>query len=527
LRPARLATEAPFGAVNLRTQLTLAFLLLTLVPSAVIGVIAVRQVLEVNAIWESAGFDQQMDSSVNVAVRTLERMRYDLDNAAGPLVNRWIDELPDLSPDSPEREYILRYLEDVGFDFVMIYAPTDTGLVLVSEVHPDHSEHHADLLGTEVEEHDPDEGPLESMSGAYAYVRDIANGHRVAVGYSLGENFFADLFEIRLGRSMWQQVVDYKQLRLNFSMVLIASLLTAAVVLAIFGGAYLSRRMAGPVTELSEQLDTMAPGPTLHEISEPRPASPEVQALTSAFNSLTDRLRATQLELLRTERVAGSATVARHVAHEIKNPLSTLGLATRRLERRLETLPEEERAVAGESLAAMRKEFEILEDMAETFSELGRMAQPLKLARFDLNQMTRSVCALYGQGTVRVELDLDPGLTDIQGDERSLRRMVANLLKNAIEAQSGGGQVTIRTRSRGSRISLEVEDEGHGIPEEIRAQVFEPGFSTKRRGSGVGLFLARTIVEQHGGSIDIQSESGKGTLVRVELPALGEGGSVT
>jgi signal transduction histidine kinase len=513
--------------VNLRTQLTIAFLFLTLVPSAVIALIAVRQVLEVNALWESAGFDQQMDSSINVAVRTLDRMEADLENAAGPLVNRWIDELPEMTEGSPEHDYVLRYLEDVGFDFVMFYAPIDSGYVLVSEIHPDHSGLHSPQLAIEVGEHDPAEGPLESVTGVYAYVRDIAYGYRVVVGYSLGENFFADLFEIRMGRNMWQQVLEYKENRLNYSMVLIASLLIAATVLAVFGGRYLSRRLAGPVSELSHQIESMPPGPGLHGVPEPRGSTPEVRALTSAFNSLTERLRDAQLDLLRAERVAGSATVARHVAHEIKNPLSTLGLATRRLERRLETLPESERAVAAESLDAMRREFEILEDMAETFSELGRMAEPLTLAKFDLNQMTRSVCSLYEHGEARVELDLDPELPMIEGDERSLRRMVTNLIKNAVEAQGEEGRVVIRTAARNGGVTLEVEDAGHGIPEEILSRVFDPGFTTKKRGSGVGLFLARTIVEQHGGGITIESEEGKGTLVMVELPAHGGDRTVT
>lgn len=513
--------------MNLRTQLTIAFLFLTLVPSAVIAVIAVRQVLEVNALWESAGFDQQMDSSINVAVRTLDRMESDLEKAAGPLVNRWVDELPDMTAGSPEYEYVVRYLKDVGFDFVMFFAPIDSGYVLVSEIHPNHTVPHPRRLAIEVGEHDPAEGPLESLSGVYAYVKDIAYGYRVVVGYSLGENFFADLFEIRMGRNMWQQVLRYKELRLNYSMILIASLLIAATALAVFGGRYLSRRLAGPVSELSYQIETMAPGPGLHGVPEPRHATPEVRALTSAFNSLTDRLRETQRELLRSERIAGSATVARHVAHEIKNPLSTLGLATRRLERRLDSLPESEREVAAESLTAMRKEFEILEDMAETFSELGRMAEPLTVARFDLNQMARSVCSLYGHGTASIEFDLDSGLPMIEGDERSLRRMLTNLIRNAVEAQEDDGKVSIRTAARNGGIVLEVRDEGHGIPEEIKARVFDPGFSTKKRGSGVGLFLARTIVEQHGGRIGIESEAGKGTLVRVELPAHGGDRTVT
>ena len=519
LRPARLPPLVCRAAVSLRTQLTIAFLVLTLVPSAVVSFTAWRQIVQVNALWESAGFETPLRSSVNVARRSLERMQYDLENAAGPLVERWRDAPPDLENDAAERLYVTRFLDDVGFDFVHVYAPTDRGLALVSDVHPGHAREHPPIFVEEVAAHIPEEGPLESSQGVFAYVHDVAGGRRVVVGYILDPNFFLDLSEVRLGMGLLNALTDNARLLLTSSIILIVSLLVAVALLAVFGGWFLSLRLAGPVSELSHQLETMAPGPTLQAVTEPRHASREVHALTAAFNALTGRLRSTQQKLLRSERLAGSAMVARHVAHEIKNPLSTLGLATRRLGRRLETLAEADRVVARDSLAAMRKEFELLEEMAETFSELGRMAEPLSREPLELNVLVRSVHVLHEGGSVRFELDLTPGLPPIQADEKALRRVLSNLVKNAVEAQSGSGRVTVRTSHQDGRVILAVEDDGPGIPEEVRARVFEPGFSTKQRGSGVGLFLARALVEQHGGHIEIDTETGKGTVVRVTLPA--------
>jgi signal transduction histidine kinase len=110
------------------------------------------------------------------------------------------------------------------------------------------------------------------------------------------------------------------------------------------------------------------------------------------------------------------------------------------------------------------------------------------------------------------------------GDERQLRRVLRNLVKNSCEAQPGGGRVTITTR-RGDApdtVAVEVADEGPGMDPATVARAFEPGFSTKGRGSGVGLTVSRRVVEQHGGSLDIETAPGRGTRVTVVLPALAE-----
>ena len=183
------------------------------------------------------------------------------------------------------------------------------------------------------------------------------------------------------------------------------------------------------------------------------------------------------------------------------------------------SMPSDEERVSREALMAMRKEFEVLEDMAETFSELGRMAEPLNRAPLQLNHLCRSVATLHAEGPVQIDVDLEDDLPLVDGDERSLRRVLSNLVKNAIEAQPNGGVILFRTHSNAASVYLEVRDEGPGIPEDVRARVFEAGFSTKSRGSGVGLFLARAVVERHGGRIEIESATGLGTVVRVEIPA--------
>lgn len=504
--------------MNLRTQLTLALLALALVPCAVVSVASLLQLGEIQKLWEDAEVDRLMSTAVAVAGRSLERMQYDLENATDPLLERWAGAVPNLDRNAPERLHTTRYLANVGFDLALVYVHDPGECRLESGVFPDTAQIDFAALAREVCDYDPAQGPLQSSTGAFALVHDLSPGRRAVIGYLLEPDFFRlrsdALLETGYLRALFgrMQALEADLLRLQIL------LLALIAVLAVAGGWFLPRWLAGPVTELSLQLERMTPGLALAAVTEPRLASREVRALANAFNGLTARLRTTQADLLRAERAAGSALVARHFAHEILNPLSTLGLASRRLEARLSPLPERERQESREALNAMRAEFAVLEEMATTFSDLGRMAEPADRRPIDLNELVRSVYALHAGGPVRFETELDKSLPAALGDERALRRVVSNLVKNAIEAQPGGGRIVLRTRLAPGGVELSIEDSGPGMTEETRRRAFDAGFSTKNRGSGVGLFLARTIVEQHGGRIRIDERSGPGTVVRVELP---------
>ena len=254
----------------------------------------------------------------------------------------------------------------------------------------------------------------------------------------------------------------------------------------------------------------------------PAHATTEVRTLARTLNTLTARLRATQENLLRAERVAGSAEVSRQVAHEIKNALSTVEYATATLDHDLAALPPEQRHSARETLTAIRKEFEVLKDVAETFSLLGRMSEPLRRESVDVNRLVANLRAPFADSGVQFTLDLAPDAPAVSGDERALRRLLTNLVRNAIEAQeeSPTPALVVRTRREDAGLLLEVEDRGRGMPREVRTRIFEAGFSTKREpGSGFGLFLARSIAEQHGGTLVLDSEPGQGTVARLRLPA--------
>lgn len=507
--------------MSLRKQLTLALLILALVPSTLVSILALRQVHQVNQLWESAGAEEALTSSVSVAKESLHRLERDLDLASDPLVERWRDHAPDFRTDSRERLYVSRFLDDLELSFVQVYAPTPDGFRLESAAYPESTVvRHVDL-SDEISQYELGSGALQSATGAFAVVRQVADGRRVAIGHVLAPDFFGRMSELQLGLGTYRALAVYARVFRTYLLVVMALILLAVAGLAVGAAYWISRRLAGPVTELSRRLETMESLALPQPIPEPAHATPEVGKLARALNSLTGRLRAAQGELLLAERVAGSAQVARQVAHEIKNSLSTLEYATIALERAIERMPESERRLTQESVEAMSREFSMLKDMAETFSLLGRMAEPLARHPIDLNQLVHSIRAPYAEAPIEFVLDLDHDLPSVLGDERALRRLLTNLVKNALEAQDGRLRLSIRTRREPGNVRVDVEDQGRGIPREVLARVFDPGFTTKgETGSGFGLFLARSIVEQHGGTIGIEPRAGGGTVVRVRLPAV-------
>jgi signal transduction histidine kinase len=190
-----------------------------------------------------------------------------------------------------------------------------------------------------------------------------------------------------------------------------------------------------------------------------------------------------------------------------------------------ERLRFDERADALVELAGIVSEG--LERTSRLVGDLRDFAAPDDRPRVDLDlaKGLRSTVRLVGQSLakagVEVRVDLPADLPRVEGEARALNQVFLNLLKNAAESLTGeSGCIDLTARPEGDAVVIELRDDGPGIAPEVRERVFEPFFTTKRteRGSGLGLSICRRIVAQHGGSIELDSEPGRGTLARVRLP---------
>jgi two-component system nitrogen regulation sensor histidine kinase NtrY len=211
------------------------------------------------------------------------------------------------------------------------------------------------------------------------------------------------------------------------------------------------------------------------------------------------------------------------VIHEIKNPLTPIRLSAQQLltafEERSPKLPELLPRAVKNILAAV----ESLAQLLGEFGQFYRLPRPILRDR-DLNALVEEAVSLYAGSfppAVRLEKDLAPEVPRLQADADQLKRVLGNLLQNALEAMDGrGGVVRVSTRRvpGSSVVEIAVADEGRGIGPEDMENLFEPYFTTKPRGTGLGLLISRQIVEEHGGELTLESAPGRGTTARVFLP---------
>jgi len=218
-------------------------------------------------------------------------------------------------------------------------------------------------------------------------------------------------------------------------------------------------------------------------------------------------------------------TLAGGLAHEIRNPLSTmkvnLQLLRDDLEREEESALERSRRRVGTLEKAVRR----LEEIVDDFLSFAR-GFDLELAPTDVNDLVTEVITFVEPEAQRARVGLRTAFEDvppIPADRTYLQQVLLNLLLNArqaIEEQDGGGEIFVTTRRRDDGVAIVVTDTGPGIADDVQPRIFDVYFSTKKGGTGLGLPMCRRIVEEHGGTIEVESELGKGTSFTIRMPAV-------
>lgn len=240
--------------------------------------------------------------------------------------------------------------------------------------------------------------------------------------------------------------------------------------------------------------------------------------------------------LVRAEREAAWAEVARRLAHEIKNPLTPIQLAAERIRHKyLKQFDEEQGKVLERGTHTIIQQVQAMKEMVDAFNEYARPPR-LQLTPLELNEFVIEVLYLYRDYPAGVEIKLEPAQEPlrISGDKGRLRQLLHNLVKNAIEAIRDGHGSTLWVGTRRDRVAgadcaeLSVRDDGPGFPENILTNAFEPYVTTKPKGTGLGLAIVKKIVEEHGGWIQLETPAEGGARVVIRLPLLhGDAGSPT
>jgi signal transduction histidine kinase len=227
-----------------------------------------------------------------------------------------------------------------------------------------------------------------------------------------------------------------------------------------------------------------------------------------------------ELERHRSGALAALGRMATQVAHELRNPLAGLRLYARHLEHRLA------RADDGEGVDLTRKITSTIDHLASVVAGITAFGRPPELQRAPtavnalLDECVALARARCPAGTVQVERAHDPRCPVGLLDARELRQALLNLILNGLEAMESGGRLTVRTlwSAEAGAVDILIEDTGTGMSAETLARAYDLFFTTKPEGTGLGMAIARSVVDRHGGQISIQSATGEGTRVRVRLP---------
>jgi nitrogen fixation/metabolism regulation signal transduction histidine kinase len=497
--------------MSLRTRLFLALLALALVPTLVFAWFTWGQLHTATARWYQSGVEDALEAAATTNRTTLAR----LEANALEHVDAWAGPWSALDADPAQRSRARVALREAGLDFAQVYERDGEGWRLAATVTPTGATP-ADTvdLSSEIATALTGDRLLRSPSGVLGAVAPLRDGVALVTGLWLNPAYWEQLNQVREAREHYARLgvfVEIARQRVGLTIAAMALVL-------LLGAVLLARVLAGGMTRPLARLSTALAGLDDARTTERLPESgpQELAALAAAFNAMTARLGEARTALARAEREAAWRDVARKLAHELKNPLTPMSLSIHRLQKRVERVPEADRAAVRESLEAMMQELDHLTRLADSFAQYARLPEP-RAEALDLAALARSAAALHENDRVAVHVE-SHGPLPVRGDALSLSRALHNLIVNACEASPDDGTVEVVTGAQGDVAWVEVRDRGPGLSPSIAARVFEPWVSTKQRGSGLGLSLVRDIATQHHGQVTLVDRADGGAVARLTLP---------
>ena len=275
--------------------------------------------------------------------------------------------------------------------------------------------------------------------------------------------------------------------------------------------AFLSNWLTTPLRQLQVQIKKV----TLNKNNEPinYTKADEIGMLISSYNSMLIKLQQSAEQLSKSEREGAWKEMAKQVAHEIKNPLTPMKLSIQHVERLMKINPELAYNQAQKIIPVLLEQIDALAHIATEFSDFAKLPTP-DYGKMELVSFLKNTLPLYqNQYAVDIKLNIDFETAFVQADKDQLLRVLNNLVNNAIQSisEKGKGKILLSVSEDLEYYVVSVKDNGMGIDESSKEKIFQPNFSTKSYGTGLGLSMCKRIIEQHGGEIWFESEAGKGT----------------
>jgi two-component system, NtrC family, nitrogen regulation sensor histidine kinase NtrY len=358
--------------------------------------------------------------------------------------------------------------------------------------------------------------------------------------FAADKGHFDELAEMSQFVDTYKQIEQRRGADERSYVLAFAALLGITILAAIGVGSLLARGVSRRIGELARATRLVGEGDL--NIRVPEAGGDEIADLARAFNRMLGEVESSRGRIEYLQRISAWQEMARRLAHEIKNPLTPIQLAVQEIHRRYAGGDQDYQRLVDTTLEIVEDEVGTLRRLVGEFSDFARLPQA-SLERADLAEFLREQAARFGirdgdresgealeellsLGTtaqIAVEFAVPIGPCEALMDRQMLRRVLFNLVRNAAQAVLGreNGRVLVKLKRDGEFWDMDVEDNGPGIPAELRETVFDPYVTTKDDGTGLGLSIVKKIVIEHGGTIRADESSLGGARLRVRLPVLG------
>lgn len=372
---------------------------------------------------------------------------------------------------------------------------------------------------------------------------DADDAAQLLAVFAADKSHFDELSEMSQFVDTYKQVEKRREADERSYLLSFTALLGITILAAIAVGTLLARGVSRRIAELAQATRLVGEGDL--SIRVPEGGGDEIADLAGAFNRMLGEVESSRARIEYLQRISAWQEMARRLAHEIKNPLTPISLAVQEIHRRYTGSDPEYQRLVDTTLEVVEDEVGTLRRLVGEFSDFARLPQA-SLFRADLAELLREQAGRFGVGSadrdsgekmldeflslkpggnLRVEFDLPDARCEALIDAQMLRRVLFNLIRNAAQAllaqANRDGRVRVRLSQDGEFWNLDVEDNGPGIPAELRETVFDPYVTTKDDGTGLGLSIVKKIVIEHGGTIRAEKSELGGARLRVRLPILG------
>ena len=338
------------------------------------------------------------------------------------------------------------------------------------------------------------------------------------IGYQSSFSFIYDPKFKRIGilelqftqdNSEIEQELREFMLRLGFVYIL---MFLIAIALAYFLSSYITRS----IKTISDKMEQTRLNKRNEKIILNKVSS-EIGVLVGAYNNMIDELEDSAAKLARSEREQAWREMAKQVAHEIKNPLTPMRLTVQSFERRFDPSDEKIKEKLKEFSQTLIQQIDVMSSIASAFSDFAKMPTQKK-EQIEIISVVKFALDIFNEDYIKYDTENTELFAYL--DKTQLVRILTNLVKNAIQAtdKKENPLIEVKVLSEDNNLKITVSDNGKGISEDVKDLIFEPKFTTKTSGMGLGLAMIKNIIEAYDGSISFTSKEGVGTIFTVTLP---------